>query len=227
MTAIDVQQPKASAPSAGRIRSAARLTWLHLRCRRVPAALVGLVGCGVFLWAALAYHWWLGSGPAAGEMPMLAESCAAAMIAVTTYTPLGETERATGRWLPALRLVTALALCGAAIGLLAAGAAIATDPTTGVALFGGVLPVARNVLGMAGIGLLCSVATGGLLAWIGPLAFMALSQLALIANYSWPWTWPARPPMDRGGWIAAMAVLVAALIVYTIRGPRIITSDNV
>jgi hypothetical protein len=227
MTAIDVQQPRASAPSAGRIRSASRLAWLHLRCRRVPAALVALAVCGVFLWASLAYRWWLGTGPAAGEMPMMMEGCAAAIIAVATYTPLGETERATGRWLPTLRLATALALCGAAIGFLAAGAAVATDPRTGVALFGGVLPVARNVLGMAGIGLLCSLATGGLLAWIGPLAFMAVSQFALIAHYSWPWTWPARPPTDRGGWIAAMAVLAVALIAYTIRGPRVTPSDNV
>jgi hypothetical protein len=227
MTAIDVQQARASAPSVRRIRSAARLAWLHLRCRRVPAALVALAGCGVFLWASLAYHWWLGAGPKAGEMPMMMEGCAAAIIAVATYTPLGETERATGRWLPTLRLATALALCGAAIGFLAAGAAVATDPRTGVALFGGVLPVARNVLGMASIGLLCSLATGGLLAWIGPLAFMAVSQFALIANYSWPWTWPARPPNDQGGWIAAMTILAVALIAYTTRGPRVTPSDDV
>jgi hypothetical protein len=159
-------------------------------------------------------------------MPMMMEGCAAAIVAVATHTPLGETERATGRWLPALRLATALALCGAAIGFLAAGAAVAFDPRTGVALSGGVLPVARNVLGMAGIGLLCSLATGGLLAWIGPLAFMAVSQLALIADYSWPWTWPGSPPTDRGGWIAAMTVLAVALIAYILRGPRVTPSDN-
>jgi hypothetical protein len=96
MTVADVKQPKAAAP-AGHIRAAAWLTWLHLRSRRVPAALVALAGCGVFLWASLAYHWWLGAGPAAGEMPMLVEGCAAAAIAVTAHTPLGETERATGR----------------------------------------------------------------------------------------------------------------------------------
>jgi hypothetical protein len=227
MTAIDVQQPRASASTAGRIRSAARLVWLHLLCRRVPAALAALVGCGVFLWASLAYHWWLGTGPQAAEMPMIMEGGAAAIIAVATYTPLGETERATGRWLPVLRLVTALALCGAAIGILAVAAAVAYDPKHGVVLAGGVLAVTRNVLGMAGIGLLCSLVTGGLLAWIGPLAFMAVSQFALIANHTWPWTWPARPAADRGGWIAAMTVLAAALVAYTIRGPRINPSDNV
>ncbi len=49
MTVIDVQQPTAPAPSAGRARAAARLAWLHLRSRRVPAALVALAGCGAFL----------------------------------------------------------------------------------------------------------------------------------------------------------------------------------
>lgn len=227
MTGVGVRQPRSSASPGGRIRPAARLVWLHLRCRRVPAAFAALAGCGVFLWASLAYHWWLGTGPEAAEMPMIMEGAAAAIIAVATYTPLGETERAAGRWLPVLRLATALALCGAAIGFLAAAAAVAYDPRNGVALAGGVLAVARNVLGMAGIGLLFSLVTGGLLAWIGPLAFMAVSQFALIANHSWPWTWPARPPTDRGGWIAAMAVLAVALIAYAIRGHHVTLSDSV
>ncbi len=157
---------------------------------------------------------------------MLAEGCAAAVIAVATHTPLGETEQATGRWLPVLRLATAVALCGAAIGFLAIGAALAASRPGSFALAGGVPPVARNVLGMAGIGLLCSLLTGGLLAWTGPLAFMAFSQCALIANYTEPLTWPTRPPADRGGWIAAMTVLAAALIAYTVRGPRIRPSDS-
>lgn len=78
-------------------------------------------------------------------------------------------------------------------------------------LAGGVLPVARNVLGMTGIGLVCSRFTGALVAWAGPLAFTAVSQFALMANYSEPLTWPARPPDDRGGWIAAMAAFGAGL----------------
>lgn len=227
MTAIDVQQLRAPASPGGRIRSAAQLVWLHLRCRRVPAALVALACSGVFLWASLAYHWWLGTGPETAEMPMIMEGGAAVIIAAATYTLLGETERATSRWLPVLRFATTLALCGAAIGFLAAAAAVAYDPGNGVVLGGGVLAAARNVLGMAGIGLLCSLVTGGLLAWIGPLAFMAVSQFALIANHTWPWTWPARTAMDRGGWIAAMTVLAVALIAYTIRGPRVTLSDNV
>ena len=50
------------------------------------------------------------------------ETGAAAVIAVTTYGPFGEPERATGRWLPWLRLGAAVALTAAAFGALAAGA---------------------------------------------------------------------------------------------------------
>ncbi len=222
MAVTDVRKPHpAASASAWRIQSAGRLAWLHMRSRRVPAALIALAACGVFLWAALAYHWWLGAGPAVSELPTLVEGCAAAVIAVTAHSPLGETERATGRWLPVLRAGMVLALCGAAIGFLALGAAVAYHPQAGVALAGGILPVVRNVLGIVGIGLLFSMATGGLLAWTGPLAFTAISQFALIANYSEPLTWPTRPPADRGGWIAAMVVSAVGLVAFTVRGPRV------
>jgi hypothetical protein len=90
-----------------------------------------------------------------------------------------------------------------------------------VYLAGGVLPVVRNVLGMAGIGLACCPVAGALIAWTGPLAGTAISQFALIAGYSWPLTWAARPPDDRGGWIAAMAVFAVGLTAFTARGPRV------
>jgi len=211
------------APSAaGPARLAgARLTSLHLRSRRVPSALVALAACGVVLWAALRYHWWLGTGPSAAELPMLIEGCTAGIIAVTTHSPFGEPERATGRWLPFLRLSMALALCGAAIGLLALGAAAAYNPHAGVYLASGILGIAENVMGFAGVGLIFSVVTGGLTAWAGPLGFTAICQFALIANYSEPLTWAARPATDRGGWIAAMVVFAIGLAAFTIRGPRL------
>jgi hypothetical protein len=199
----------------------AHLAWLHLRSRQVPAALAALAGCGVLLWAAMTYHWWLGTGPAATELPMIIEGCAAAIIAVTTHGPFGEPERATGRRLPVLRLGTALALCGAAIGLLALGAAAAYDPQAGVALTTGVLGVAENVMGFTGVGLACSLVTGGLLAWTGPLGYLAVCQFALVADYSEPLTWAARPATDRGGWITALVVFAVGLAAYAIRGPRV------
>jgi AcrR family transcriptional regulator len=62
---------------------------------------------------------------------------------------------------------------------------------------------------------------GALIAWAGPLACTAISQFALTASYSWPLTWAARPPTDRGGWIAAVAVFAVGLTAFTARGPRI------
>jgi len=199
----------------------AHLTWLHLRSRQVPGALAALAGCAVVLWTALTFHWWHGAGLAATELPMLIEGCAAAIIVVTAHNPFGEPERATGRWLPFLRLGTALALCGAAIGLLALGAAAAYRPQASVYLLSGVLGIAENVMGFAGVGLICSLVTGGLLAWTGPLAYMAICQFALVASYSEPLTWAARPATDRGGWIAATVVFAIGLAVFTVRGPRV------
>jgi hypothetical protein len=210
------------APEAPRARPAAvRLAWLHLRSRRAPGALVALAACGLVLWASLAYHWWYGTGQRADEMPTLLEGCAAAIIAVTTHSPFGEPERATGRWLPFLRPAVVLGLCGAAIGFFALFAAISHDPKAGIGLYDGMLPVARNLLGFTGIGLLFSLVTGGLLSWIGPLAYVAICQFAAVANYSEPLTWASRPPADRGAWIAAMVVLAVGLAAFTIRGPRV------
>ena len=182
---------------------------------------MALLACGAALWASLHYRWWLGAGNAADEVPMILQGCAAGIIAVTMHSPFGEPEQATGWRLPLLRAGLVLALCGAAIGFFALGAAVADNPRAGVYLAGGVLPVVRNVLGMTGIGLISCLVTGALIAWIGPLAFTAISQFALIANYSEPLTWPTRPPADRGGWIAAMVVFAVGLIAFTIRGPRI------
>jgi hypothetical protein len=222
MTVTGIQGPPPAAPPAEwRVSPAARLAWLHLRSRRVPAALVALLACGVALWASLHYHWWLGTGNAADEMPMILQGCAAGIIVVTMHSPFGEPERAVGRRLPFLRAGLTLALCGAAIGFFALGAAVADNPGAGFYLVGGILPVVRNVLGMTGIGLIFCLFSGALIAWIGPVAFTAISQYALIANYSEPLTWPTRPPADRGGWIAAAVVYAVGMVAFTIRGPRI------
>jgi hypothetical protein len=227
MAVPDIRQPPpAAAPAAPHFSAAARLAWLHLRGRRAPAALVALLACGAALWASLHYHWWLGTGNAADELPMILEGCAAGIIAVTTHSPFGEPERVTGRRLAFLRAALVLALCAAAVGFFALGAAAAYDPRSGVYLAGGILPVVRNILGMTGIGLIFCLVTGALIAWVGPLAFSAVAQFALIANYSEPLTWPTRPPTDRGGWIAAIVVFAVGLAAFTIRGPRIRPTDE-
>ena len=144
---------------------------------------------------------------------------AAAVIAVTTYSPFGEPEVATGRWLPYLRLGAALALTGMAIGVLQLA-------VTGASLDGGVLVLARNVIGITGIGLLASLVTGGLLAWIVPMAYVAFAEYALIEAWRNPWTWPVRPPDDRGAWICAAVVFAAGLAAFTLRGARARLADD-
>ena len=218
---VSAETSSPEAPPRRRVPVAARLAWLHLLSRRVPSALVALLACGLVLSASLTYHWWYGTGQRADELPTLLEGCAAAIIGVTTHSPFGEPERATGRWLPFLRPAVVLALCGAAIGFLALGAAISYDPNAAIGLYGGMLPVVRNLLGFTGVGLLFSLVAGGLLSWIGPLAYVAICQFAGISSYSEPLTWASRPPADRGGWIAALVVFVVGLVAFTLRGPRI------
>ena len=135
------------------------------------------------------------------------------IIAVTTRSPFGEPERATGRWLPYLRLGTALALTGAAAGALAAASA-------GTHLPDGDLAMLRNTAGLAGIGLLSAAMLGGSLAWIGPVLYWTVTEFALTYSWQTPWTWPARPPHDRGATICAALVFAAGIVVTTLRGAR-------
>lgn len=220
MTAAEVRvSPAVPAGVTSRGPAAVRLVWLHIRSRRVPGAVLALVVCGAVLRAALHWHWSFGNGLHSQQLPMIIETGAAAVIAVTGHSPFGETERATGRWLPYLRLAAAVGLCGLAIALLQLGAA-------GESLNAGVLVLARNVIGFTGIGLLCSLVTGGLLAWTVPMGYMLFCQYALLEAWRAPWTWPVRPPADRGAWIWACAVLAAGLLLFTIRGPRTRLSDD-
>jgi hypothetical protein len=54
---------------------------------------------------ALEHHW----GAHAQQVPLVIETATATIIAATIRSPFGESERATGRWLPYLRLGLALA----------------------------------------------------------------------------------------------------------------------
>jgi hypothetical protein len=214
-----VKHPAAPAGAARRIPVVIRLTWLHQRTRRAPAGILILAVCGAVLRVALHWHWTFNSGPYAQQVPLIVEAGAAAVIAVTAHSPFGETERGTGRWLPYLRLFTAAGMCGLAIALLQLG-------VTGEDLNEGILVLARNVVGFTGLGLLCSLVTGGLLAWTLPMAYMAFCQYALLEYWTAPWTWPVRPPADRGAWICASVVFAVGLLLFTAFGPRTRLSDS-
>ena len=220
MTAADLlESPAVPAGTTRRNPAGIRLAWLHLRSRRVPAAVLALAMCGVVLHVALQWHWAFNSGPYAQQVPMIIEAGAASVIAVTAHSPFGETERATGRWLPCLRLLAAIGLTGLAILALQLGAA-------GESLNGGIAVLTRNVIGFTGLGLACSLVTGGLLAWTLPMGYMVFCQYALLESWTAPSTWPVRPPADRGAWICASAVFAAGLLLFTIRGPRTRLSDD-
>src|SRR6202050_2751694 len=94
-----------------------------LWARRGPAAFGLLAALGALLWAALHWRWNVAGGAAAQALiPLTIETGAAAVIAVTTHGPFGDPERATGRWLPWLRLGAPGALPAAPVGGRGAGA---------------------------------------------------------------------------------------------------------
>jgi hypothetical protein len=200
--------------SGGHVVAGWRLARLYLVSRRVPMALALLVGLGALLWSALHWHWNIAGGAAAREfIPLTIETGAAALVAVTTYGPFGEPERAAGRWLPWLRLGAAVALTAVAFGALAAGAAAGGMP-------GGTLALLRNFGGMVGVGLLSAVIVGGAFSWAGPMAYLLITEGALAHRSTTPWVWPTRPPHDRGGVICACLIFAAGLVLISVRGPR-------
>jgi hypothetical protein len=189
----------------------ARLVRLHLASRRALTCLLALAACAVALRTAL--HWMPGGGVASRQLPLTIEAGAAAVIGVTTRSPFGEPERATGRWLPFLRLGATMAVAGAAIGALAAGSASAH-------LAGGALGMLRDLAGLTGIALLAAALLGGSLAWVGPLAYLVVTLHALGAAWTTPWIWPAWPPHDLGAALCAALVFAAGVTVITVRGAR-------
>jgi hypothetical protein len=217
MTATGVHEPlpgAAPARVAARPAAGARLAWLYLVSRRAPAALGLLAGLGGLLWAALRWRWNIAGGSAAHQfIPLVIETGAAAVIAVTTYGPFGEPERATGRWLPWLRLGAAVLLTAAAAGALAAGA-------TGGLLPGGTRAMLRNLAGMTGTGLLSAAVVGGAFGWVGPMAYWLVTEGALAGGWTTPWVWPARPPHDRGAALCAYGVFAAGVVAITLLGAR-------
>ncbi|MGI8446393.1 MAG: hypothetical protein ACR2MP_04230 [Streptosporangiaceae bacterium] len=217
MTAAGLHKPEPRAEPARPRRildlAGLRLVRLHLARRRVPGAMAALALCGLALRAALYWHWSLGSGNGAPELAVVLEAGAAGVIAVTAQSPFGDPERATGRWLPYLRLGTALGLTAAAFGALCAAAAAEQLP-------GGTLDILRNTAGLSGIGLLLAAIIGGALAWVGPMAYMIVALFAISDGWTTPWLWPGRPPHDLGAALCAGLVFAAGIVAATVRGAR-------
>jgi hypothetical protein len=215
MTAGIHESPPAPAPASPALAVAsARLVWLYLVSRRVPAAAGLLAVLGCFLWAALHWHLNIAGGQAARlVIPLVIETGAAGIVAVSSHGPFGEAERATGRWLPWLRLGAALALTAVAFAVLAAGA-------TGGYLPGGSLSLLRNLAGMTGTGLLSAAVLGGAFGWVGPMGYLLVVEGGLAGGWSTPWLWPGRPSGDLGGALCASAVFAVGVIALTLLGTQ-------
>jgi hypothetical protein len=185
--------------------------------------MTAIAACAIGLRIALIGHW---HTHGALQLPLVFEAGAASAITITTASPLGEPERLTCRWLPFLRLATALTLTAVAAGALTAVAAGALTATgTGAHLAGGTLDVLLNLAGMTGIGLLCAAVLGGGLAWAGPTAYLVVGAYALYTQshgpaLTTPWIWPARPPHDVGAVICAALVFTIGIVMTSVRGAR-------
>ncbi|GAA5039366.1 hypothetical protein [Actinopolymorpha pittospori] len=211
----------AGEPPAESARAVLRLVRLHLTSRRVPVALAAIVACAVALRVALHWQW---NAYGALQLPLILETGCAAAVTVTAASPFGEPERATGRWLPLLRLGTALALTAVAAGVLAV-AGIGAD------LAGGTLDVVRNLAGLTGIGLLCAALLGGALAWTAPTAYLMVAVYALYTQWhgpalTTPWIWPARPSHDLGAALCAGLVFLTGMAAVAVRGARDATTER-
>jgi hypothetical protein len=189
-----------------------RIFRLHLASRGVPAAVAAVGGCAVALRVVL--HWnQAGSGPGARIFPLLMAAGAASIVGIVTRSPFGESERATGQRLVALRLVTTITLTLLAVGGLAAG-------SVGAHLQYGVGGLVRDVGGLIGVALVVATVTGGTLSWLGPLALWAMSAYAINQRWTTPLLWPDRPPHDGGAALCATVVFVLGLGLITTRGAR-------
>jgi hypothetical protein len=95
-----VMVPAAAPRPAARWTAGLRLLRLHSASRRVPVAVAAIAACAAMLRLGLQHHW----GAQAQQVPLVIEAATATIIAASTRSPFGESERATGRWLPYLRL---------------------------------------------------------------------------------------------------------------------------
>jgi hypothetical protein len=192
-----------------------RLLQLHAISRRVPAALAAIAACAIGLRIALIGHW---DSYGALQLPLVFEAGCAAAIAVTIASSIGEPERLTGRWLPFLRLASALALTAAA-------AAALTAAGIGAHMAGGTLDVLRNLAGMTGLGLLTAAMLGGGLGWAAPTGYLVIAAYGLFTQWhrpalTTPWIWPARPPHDLGAAICAALIFSIGIVITSVRGAR-------
>jgi hypothetical protein len=195
-----------------------RLWLLYLRSRLAVPALAGLLLIAGLCW--LVGNRW-GSQPdlfliATVTVPL----AAAVVISVTTISPFGEVEQSLSRPLVGMRLNhLVLMLAIASISL-----AIAATAWSGVDVE---WRFVRNVLGLAGLGLLAARALGGRLSWALPLGFamLAMFQPGATTGSAPGWAWVVQPVSRESASLLAIAVLIAGLLLVARFGARPSSDD--
>ena len=90
----------------------------------------------------------------------------------------------------------------------------------GGGLLPGVLALLRNLGGTTGLGLLSAVVLGGAFGWVGPMAYLLITDVAFSGDPTTPWIWAARPPHDAGAALCAGVVFAAGAVAITLLGAR-------
>ena len=207
-------------PAGWPFPTAARLVWLHLRSRRVPAALLALLACGLVLWAALSTT----GGTAAATPPTSCRRSSRGARRRSSGSP--RTARSASR---SGRPAAGCRTCGRRGPRAVRGRHRVAGPRRGGRLRPADQrrPDPRDAAGRPEPARLHRHRAAALAGRRRPAVLDRPARLhrhlpvRAIANYSEPITWAARPPADRGGWIAALAVFAVGLAAFTIRGPRI------
>jgi hypothetical protein len=199
--------PAMSVPTA----ALTRLLRLYLASRRTGYAVLAFAICAGGLHLLL--HWTPVTGSFATQLPVLIVGAAAAVIGANARSPFDESEQATGRRLPLLRLSSSIATTAVAYGALAAG-------VTGAHLRVGAVGLLRDLTGVVGVTLLAAALGSGNLAWLGTLSYLLLALTGIAQAWTNPWLWPTRPSTDTGAAICAILTFAAGLAAITIRGTR-------
>jgi hypothetical protein len=190
-----------------------RLWLLYLRSRLVFPALVGLLLIAGLCWAV--GERWGGQADLFLIASVTVPLAAAVVICVTMGSPFGELEPSLGRSLVGMRL-------GQLAGLLIVAAVVLAGAATAWQGVDVEWRFVRNLLGLAGLGLLFVRVLGGRLSWAPPLGFamLALFQSGAASGDAPNWAWVVQPASRHTAATLALALLTAGLVLAVRFGAR-------
>jgi hypothetical protein len=186
---------------------------LHLRSRRVPAALIAAAGGTVLMWTAVVAF----SERRDAELPMVV--LLVLLLAASSAATLGghddSLERTSARRWPPLRAAHLLAA------FAAVSALVLVTLVTG-ARFGPAALVVRDAAGLIGLTALGAAVLGPARSWFLPLGWTlpaVMFPFGGTAVAGQALTWQSQPHDNRAAAVTAVVVAVTGLLAYALRGP--------